>query len=66
MPFSSVDPNRDRERLARSNLAGAIFVKTQYTPIGLDIEVPIVNGPILKPLPAMLALYQSLIHPETL
>ena len=66
MPFSSVDPNSDRNRLTRSNLARAIFVKAQYTPIGLDIEMSVVDGPILKPLAAMLAPYQRLVNPEPL
>lgn len=66
MPFGSVNPNCNRERLTRSNLARTILVKTQYTPVGLDIEVPVVHGPILKPLAAMLAPYQRLIHPEAL
>lgn len=66
MPFSSVNPNCNREPLTGSNLARAIFVKTQYTSIGLDIEMSVVHGPVLKPLTAMLAPYQSLIHPETL
>ena len=66
MPFSSVDPNCNRERLARGHLAGAIFVKTQYTPVGLDIEVSVVDGPVLKPLAAVFAPYQRLVHPEAL
>jgi hypothetical protein len=66
MPFSGVDPNSNRKRLTRRHLARPVFVKTQYTPIGLDIEMPIVYGPILEPLPAMLTLDQGPVHPEAL
>lgn len=66
MPFSSVNPNSNRKRVTRSNLARAILVKAQYTPVGLDIEMSVVSSPILKPLTAMLAPDQRLIHPETL
>lgn len=66
MPFGGVNPNCDWKCLSRSNLARAILVKTQYTPVGLDIEVSVVDGPILKPLAAMFAPYQRLVHPEAL
>jgi hypothetical protein len=66
MPFGCVNPNSDWKRLTRRNLARSIFVKTQYTPIRLNIEMPIVDSPILEPLPTVLTPYQSLVHPETL
>ena len=66
MSLCSVDPNGNRERLTRSSLARAILFKTQYTPVGLNIEVSVVDGPVLKPLAAVLAPYQRLVHPEAL
>lgn len=66
MPFGCVNPNCNWESLAWSYLTGAVLVKSQYTPVGLDIEVSVVNGPVLKPLAAMLTPYQRLVHPETL
>jgi hypothetical protein len=66
MPFSSVNPNGNRKCFTRRDFARPVLVKTQYTPIGFDIEMPIVNSPILEPLAAMLASDQSFIHPETL
>ena len=66
MPFGGVNPNCDRERLTRSNLAWAVFVKRQYTPIGFDIEVSVMDTPILEPLAAVFAPYQRLVHPEAL
>jgi hypothetical protein len=66
MPFGGVEPNGNWECFTRSNLARAVLVKTQYTAVGLDIEVSIVNGPVLEPLAAMLAFDERLIHPEAL
>ena len=66
MPFSSVNPDGNGERFTRGDLTGPVLVKAQYTPVRFDVEVPVVNGPILKPLAAMLAPYQRLVHPEAL
>jgi len=66
MPFGGVNPNCNRERLSRRDLAGTILVKRQYTPVGFDIEVSVVDGPILKPLAAVFTSYQRLVHPEAL
>lgn len=66
MPFGCINPNCDWECFTRSDLARAVFVKSKYTPIGLDIEMPVVDTPILKPLAAVFAPYQRLVHPEAL